>query len=76
MMMCVVVPSFNNEANFRIEYNLNSIFAQNYTNFKVVVIDDASIDKSGKVYRSYFKFYDIDPQRYVYIENTEKKNSL
>jgi len=66
--MCVVVPSFNNNANFRIEYNLNSIFTQNYSNFKVVVVNDASNDN--------FDFYAIDPEHYVYIENIFKKNSL
>jgi len=74
--MCVVVPSFNNNANFRIEYNLNSIFTQNYSNFKVVVVNDASNDKSEYVYHRYFDFYAIDPEHYVYIENIFKKNSL
>jgi glycosyltransferase involved in cell wall biosynthesis len=45
--MCIVVPGYNNNANCRIEYNLNSIFSQNYTNYKVVVINDASNDGSG-----------------------------
>lgn len=41
---CIVVPTYNNAQNFRYEYNLYSIFNQDYTNFKVVIIDDASID--------------------------------
>jgi len=65
--MCVVVTSFNNNANFRIEYNLNSIFTQNYSNFKVVVVNDASNDESEYVYHRYFEFYDIDPEYHVYI---------
>ena len=44
--MCVIVPSYNNNARFRIEYNLNSIFQQNYTNYYVVIINDGSTDGS------------------------------
>ena len=67
--MCIVVPGYNNNANFRIEYNLNSLFTQNYTNYKVVIMNDASNDGSGELYRNFFRFYAIDKQRYMYIEN-------
>ena len=67
--MCIVVPSFNNNARFRIESNLNSLFTQNYTNYKVVVINDASMDGSDEIYRNFFRFHAIDKQRYTYIEN-------
>jgi glycosyltransferase involved in cell wall biosynthesis len=52
--MCVIAPGYNNNANFRIENNLNSIFAQNYSNYKAVIINDASTDGSGDIYRRYF----------------------
>jgi len=58
--MCVMVPGFNNNANFRIEYNLNSIFSQNYTDYKVVVINDKSTDGGDQIYRKYFAFHRID----------------
>jgi len=51
--MCLLVCGYNNNARFRIEHNLNSIFTQNYTNYKVVIINDASNDGSGDVYRKY-----------------------
>jgi glycosyltransferase involved in cell wall biosynthesis len=41
-----VVPTLNNGQDFRYEYNLQSIYNQNYTNYKVVVIDDASKDST------------------------------
>ena len=43
---CIVVPTLNNAMDFRYYYNLKSIFNQNYTNYKVVIIDDASIDNN------------------------------
>lgn len=65
--MCIMVPGYNNNANFRIEYNLNSIFSQNYTNYKVIIIDDMSNDGSETAYRNYLVFHRIDKSRYVYI---------
>ena len=44
--MCIVVPGYNNNARFRLEYNLNSIFRQNYTNYFAVILNDASTDGS------------------------------
>ena len=52
--MCIVSTGYNNNDKFRIEYSLNSIFTQNYTNYKAVIINDASTDGSGEVYRKYF----------------------
>jgi glycosyltransferase involved in cell wall biosynthesis len=51
-----VVRSYNNNAFMRIEYNLNSIFTQNYTNFMAVIINDASNDGSDIIYRKYLDF--------------------
>jgi hypothetical protein len=74
--MCLIVPGYNNNANFRIESNLNSIFTQNYSNYKVVIINDASTDGSGDTYRRYFEFYGIDPAHYTYIENTVRVTAV
>ncbi len=65
--MCIMAPGYNNNANFRIEYNLNSIFSQNYTNYKVVIMNDKSNDGSDEIYRKYFAFHRIDKERYTYI---------
>ena len=39
---CIVVPSYNNVKSRLFLRNLDSIFMQNYDNFHVVYIDDAS----------------------------------
>lgn len=70
------MPGYNNNANFRIEYNLNSVFLLNYTNYKVVVINDASTDKSDDVYKKYFAFHRIPKDRYVYISNSRRVTAL
>lgn len=76
MPMCVVVPGYNNNAKFRLEYNLNSIFLQNYTNYFVVIINDASTDGSDELFRNYLHFYNIDKSKYVYIENKKRLTAL
>lgn len=68
--MCLIVPGYNNNAKFRLQYNLNSIFSQNYTNYFAVIINDASTDGSDELFRKYFQFYNISKTKYVYIENT------
>ena len=68
--MCIVTPSYKNNQFFRIEFNLNSIFTQNYSNYFLVLTNDASPDGSDEIYRKYFEFYRIPHSKYVYINNT------
>lgn len=74
--ICVLTPSYLNNARFRIEYNLNSIFTQNYSNYFAVITNDASPDGSDEVYRKYFEFYRIPADKYVYVNNTERKGAM
>ena len=74
--MCIVSPSYKNNAAFRIEYNLNSIFTQNYSNYFLVITNDASGDGSDQVYRKYFQFYKIPHSKYVYVNNTERQGAM
>jgi glycosyltransferase involved in cell wall biosynthesis len=74
--MCIVVPSYNNRANFRLEYNLNSIFLQNYSNYFAVIINDASTDGSHDLFSRYFDFYRIDPAKFVYVHNKQRRTAL
>ena len=42
------MPTFNNAPNDRYLNNINSILQQDYSNFRVVIIDDASNDRTGE----------------------------
>ena len=44
---CIVVPTFNNKKGDRHLSNIRSIARQEYENYHVVVIDDASTDGTG-----------------------------
>jgi glycosyltransferase involved in cell wall biosynthesis len=74
--MCVVVPSFNNGRQFRVELNLNSIFSQNYTNYHVVIVDDASTDSTVALIRKYLSFHRIPPTKALLLVNSRPKKAL
>lgn len=72
----MITPSYNNNRNFRIELNLNSIFTQNYSNYFVVIVDDASNDGSGAIFQKYLDFYDIPKDQYAFITNNKHEGAL
>ena len=41
---CIIVPTFNNKLKRRHIRNIRSVFNQDYTQFRVAIIDDASVD--------------------------------
>lgn len=65
----MVVTGRNNARNYRYEYNLQSIINQDYKNYKLVVIDDASDDGTGDLIRIFLKNSKLPPERYFFIQN-------
>ena len=66
----IVIPTYNN-----IEYyqkNLESILNQNYTNFKVIIIDDNSIDNTGLKIEEFIKNKKIE-KKITLIKNKKRK---
>lgn len=49
----VVIPSYNNAEWY--QRNLDSVFNQNYKNYRVIYVDDASPDGTGKLVKDYIK---------------------
>lgn len=71
--MTVVVPSYNNQA--WCEGNLLSILTQEYTNFKVIFIDDHSTDGTYEKVSAYLQKYDRD-QKVALIRNPYRIGAL
>lgn len=44
LRFCMLLPGRNNTHDQRLYRNLRTLFSQNYTNFHVVYLDDASDD--------------------------------
>ncbi|OGB96971.1 hypothetical protein A3F06_01295 [candidate division TM6 bacterium RIFCSPHIGHO2_12_FULL_36_22] len=51
--LVVVVPSYNNALWYK--KNLDSIFDQNYSNYRIIYLDDASPDKTAQLVEEYIK---------------------
>lgn len=49
----VLIPSFNNSQWYK--KNLNSVFNQSYTNYRIIYIDDCSTDGTTKLVETYIK---------------------
>jgi len=49
----ILIPSYNNSRWYK--ENLDSIFSQNYTNYRIVYVDDCSPDGTGKKVEAYIE---------------------
>lgn len=69
----VVVASYNNKNWYKL--NLDSIFKQKYTNYRILYIDDCSPDGTGDLVEAYVKEKG-QAHRVTVIKNTERKKAL
>ncbi|RKY09255.1 MAG: hypothetical protein DRP56_02880 [Planctomycetota bacterium] len=61
-MISVIIPAFNSEAT--ISRAINSVLAQTYSDYEIIVVDDGSTDGTSGVVRSYG-----NKVKYIYQEN-------
>lgn len=71
--MVVVIPSYNNKNWY--QYNLGSVFTQNYHNYRVIFIDDASPDLTGLLAKSFIKKHN-QQERVMLIQNQARRGAL
>lgn len=72
-----MVPTFNNAIKDRYLNNIRSIAMQDYSNFHVVVIDDASTDGTGALIKTFLDSQKkITPDRYQIIVNTFQRKAM
>ena len=69
----VVICSYNNEK--YVEENLKSLFKQEYPKWKMVYLNDASIDKTGMAVESCVRKYKMT-NRVVVVHNKERKGAM
>ena len=68
--MCIVTPSYNNVDHDRYLWTLESVFQQNYTNFKMVIIDDASPDKTYEKVAEHLRWRNASQSQFVVVKST------
>ncbi len=71
--MVVVTPSYNNKDYYR--ENLDSIFGQDYENFRVIYVDDASTDGTGDLVDAYIQEHGLQDKATV-IHNPKNMGGL
>ena len=69
----VVVPSYMNLK--WVERNLDSILTQDYSNYRVIYIDDCSPDRTGNAVKNYVQRLNQE-RRVTLIRNAERRGSL
>ena len=74
--ICVVIPSYNNVKDGRYRNNLESILQQDYDNYRIVFIDDASEDGTGAYMWHHVKQRNISPQKLTVIVNKERHMTM
>ena len=63
-LFSVVIPAYNREKT--IKRTIESVLAQKYTNFEVIVVDDGSVDGTARIINEYVQENKV---RYVFQEN-------
>ncbi len=74
--ICVLITTYKNVANYRYYYNIKSIIQQEYKNYHLVVIDDASQDQTLLGIKEILVEQDFDKKRYVLIKNRNKTGAM
>jgi glycosyltransferase involved in cell wall biosynthesis len=69
----VVACSYNNDQ--WSENTLNSIFSQDYSNFRVIIVDDCSTDNNVKVIQKFIDDHDLS-DRITFIKNDTRHRKL
>jgi len=71
--MVVVICSYNNEKYY--EWNLDSVFAQEYKNYHVLYVNDCSRDNTGSFVMDYIEEQGMHDKAIVY-HNKERRKAL
>ena len=69
--MCVVIPSYNNVDHDRFMWNIESILQQDYTNYRIVVVDDASSDNTSQALGKHLKWRNISQDKVILVKSTQ-----
>lgn len=67
-LVSVIVPNFNHDK--FLQERLDSIYAQDYNNFEVILLDDDSSDQSRRILNTYLTLYPDKTRLYVNEKNS------
>lgn len=71
------MPTFNNTPQDRHVRNIRSIVQQEYQNYNLVVIDDASTDGTGDAILKFLREDSrLEEKRYTFVKNKERLSAM
>lgn len=71
--MVIIIPSYNNQIWY--ECNLDSVLHQQYDNYRIIYINDASTDNTAHLVQKYIADHNAQ-SRITYRENIHRKGAL
>lgn len=73
--MCVILPRFVEAEVFALEHSLNSVFRQNYSNYRAVIFGSGSPQQQDFLGR-YLRLSNISADNYRLVRDSSKKTAL
>ena len=74
--MCVIVTSHNNKEDLRMVWNAESILQQDYSNYRVVFIDDSSSDGSWQILNDYLRWKKLDSDKVKFFRTKSQMHDM
>lgn len=74
--MCVIIPSYQNEDLDRYLWNIESVLQQEYTNYRVVILDDSSKDKTTELLAQHLRWRNVSKDKVVLIKTKKNMKSI
>ena len=57
LKLSIIVPVYNMASDNKLTYCLDSLVAQNLSDYEIIAVDDASTDESAEILRQYARKY-------------------
>lgn len=73
---CVIAPTYNNEVDFRYIWHLESILQQDYNNYRVIIIDDASVDKTAEKISQHLRWRNYPKDKFILLKSKVHRTAL
>jgi hypothetical protein len=73
--VCVIVPNYLEVSHYILEYSLNSIFRQTYSNYRVVLFSHPSAATSTFL-QNYLRLNNISESNYLFMQTAANRTAL
>ena len=74
--MCIIMPSYKNVDHDRYLWSIESILQQNYTNYRVVIIDDQSPDGTLSHIVQHLRWRGTKRDRVILLNGTKNQGAM